>query len=171
LQASYIIFILQPYHVNFNKRITKSPKIFFFDTGLACSLLNIRSSEELGLSQFKGHMFECALIADLFKQFYNVGSRPPLYFWRDLNGRVEIDCLIDLGGKLTPVEVKSGQTPSESYFDSLTKWNEIADASPQNGYVVYGGEHKQKRSVGNLVGWQEAGQLIEKLHKKKGKKE
>lgn len=165
LQASYIIFLLQPYHVNFNKRVTKSPKLFFFDTGIACSLLNIRSPEELGLSQFKGHMFECALIADLFKQFYNVGVRPPLYFWRDLNGRVEIDCLIDLGGKLTPVEIKSGQTPSESYFDSLTKWNEIADASPKEGYVIYGGDQKQKRTKGNLVGWQQAGSFIATLQR------
>jgi predicted AAA+ superfamily ATPase len=163
LEASYIIFLLQPYYVNFNKRVTKSPKIFFFDTGLACSLLNIRSSNELGISQFKGHIFECAIIADLFKQFYNAGERPSLYFWRDLNGRVEVDCLIDFGGKLTPVEVKSGQTPNGSYFDSLTKWNEIANAEAENGYVIYGGLEKQKRSAGNLMGWKEAGHLIATL--------
>lgn len=169
LEASYIIFLLQPYHVNFNKRVIKAPKIFFFDTGLACSLLNIRSSKELGISQFKGHIFECAVIADLFKQCYNAGIKPPLYFWRDLNGRVEIDCLVDFGGQLTPVEIKSGQTPSVNYFDSLTKWNEIASAPAENGYVIYGGLERQKRSLGNLIGWQEAGKLIDKLHKKQVK--
>lgn len=172
LEASYILFLLQPYHVNFNKRITKSPKIYFFDTGIVCSLLNIRSSDELALSLFKGALFENFMIADLYKQYVHRGLRVPLYFWRDMNGRVEIDCLIDQGISLLPIEIKSGATPMASYFDSLRSWHEIATAvpaaqqakkTPRLGYVVYAGDMAQKRSQGNLIGWQEAGDLVAAL--------
>ena len=167
LQASYIIFLLNPYHVNFNKRVTKSPKLYFYDTGLACSLLDIRSSRELSLSSFKGHLFEGYIIADIFKQYYNVGVNAPLYFWRDMNGRIEIDCLINLGAQLIPIEIKSGETAVNNYFDSLTKWNEISDSDPSRGYVIYGGDHKQLRSKGTLIGWQFSGDLVATLEKKR----
>lgn len=165
LQASYIIFILQPYHENFNKRITKSPKLYFYDTGLACSLLNIRSSQELALSFFKRHLFECFIIADIFKQYYGSGTKAPVYFWRDMNGRVEIDCLLNQGIKLVPIEIKSGESINTNYFDSLSKWNEIAAADQTNGYVIYGGQEVQKRTKGNVIGWQKAGNLIATLEK------
>lgn len=167
LEASYIIFLLKPYHVNFNKRVTKSPKLFFYDTGLACSLLNIRSSNEVALSFLKGHLFENYIIADLFKQYFSIGTNAPLYFWRDMNGRIEIDCLIDLGIKLVPVEVKSGEATIKSYFSNLNKWNEIAKADPAQGYVVYGGEHEQHYETGNLIGWQISGSFVEKLERQR----
>lgn len=163
LQASYIIFLLHPYHVNFNKRITKSSKLFFFDTGIACSLLNMRSVQEFALSPFRGHLFENLIIADIFKQYYAQGTKAPIYFWRDMNGRIEIECLIDMGIKLIPIEIKAGSTPTSSYFDSLTKWNKIASADPQNGYIVYGGQERQLRSAGTLIGWQQAAHLVSSL--------
>jgi uncharacterized protein len=163
LQASYIVFLLQPYHANFNKRVTKTPKLFFYDTGLACSLLNIRSSQELALSSFKGHLFECCIVADIFKQYYSIGTTAPIYFWRDMNGRIEIDCLLNLGSSLVPIEIKSGEGISTNYFDSLSKWNEIAKTDPTKGYVIYAGEHIQRRTKGNLIGWQQSGNLIKKL--------
>lgn len=166
LSASYIIFLLTPYHGNFNKRVTKTPKIYFYDTGLACSLLKIRSSQELALSAFKGHMFECLMVADMFKQYFSLGSRAPLYFWRDLNGRIEVDCIVDLGVKLVPVEIKSGENIGSDYFDGITKWNELAKSDPEAGYIIYGGLHQQTRKAGNLVGWQAAGGLVNKIEKK-----
>lgn len=169
LQASYIVFLLQPYHVNFNKRLTKSPKLFFYDTGLACSLLNIRSSQELALSSFKGHLFESCIIADIFKQYYGLGAKAPVYFWRDLNGRIEIDCLINLGIKLVPIEIKSGEAISSNYFDSLSNWNEIAETDPADGYVIYGGNYVQHRDKGNVIGWQQSGKLIRKLEQNRHK--
>lgn len=108
LEASYIIFMLKPYYNNFNKRLTKSPKLYFYDTGLASALLGIRSAKELSSSHFRGPLFECIIIADFYKQYYNLGLEPSLYYWRDLNGRIEVDCLIDLGVKVVPVEIKSG---------------------------------------------------------------
>jgi predicted AAA+ superfamily ATPase len=163
LEASYIIFLLQPYHGSFNKRVTKTPKLYFYDTGLACSLLGIKEAAELDLSPFRGHLFECFIIADLFKQYFNKGTTAPLYFWRDRNGLIEIDCLIDRGGKLTPIEIKSGKTIVPDFFTALKKWNEIAQADPHHGYIIYGGDEEQKREKGNVVGWQTAKNLIQKI--------
>ena len=166
LQASYIIFLLNPYHQNFNKRVTKTPKLYFYDTGLACSLLDLKSSEQIALSPFRGHLFESLIISDLFKQYFSLGTKAPLYFWRDKNGYIEVDCLVNLGNKLIPLEIKSGQTIVPGFFNSLSKWNEIAHADPEDGSVIYGGDHVQKRSSGTIIGWQSSGDLISALEKK-----
>jgi uncharacterized protein len=160
LEASYIVFLLQPYHSNFNKRTTKTPKLYFYDTGLACSLLGIKQSEELTLSTFRGPLFENLIIADLFKQYFNRGTMPPLYYWRDQNGLIEVDCLIDNAGELTPIEIKAGETIVDDFFTSLKKWNVLADVHPEKGYVIYGGNEVQKRKNGNVVGWQKTGNII-----------
>ena len=165
LEASYIIFLLNPYHANFNKRVTKSQKIYFYDTGLVCSLLNIRSQEDLALSFFKGHLFENYIISDIFKQHFNVGLTPPVYFWRDKNGRVEVDCLIDFGSRLIPVEIKSGESFLQNYFSGLKKWNEIAKSDPSLGHVVYTGEHSQTRKEGKLVSWTSVRDFVDRLRK------
>ena len=168
LHANYIIFLLSPYYKNFNKRVIKSPKLFFYDTGLACSLLKIRSSEELALSSFRGNLFENCMIADIFKQYLNIGTTAPIYFWRDKNGTIEVDCLINLGADLVPVEVKSGGSVLKNYFYSLARWGNVANVDPAKGYVVYGGEHVQSRKEGTLIGWQAAGGLVDRLEEKKG---
>lgn len=165
LEASYIIFLLPPYFNNFNKRVTKSPKLYFSDTGIACSLLGIRSAKDLAVSPFRGPLFETLLISDFYKQYYNRGMRPPLYFWRDQNGRVEIDCLVDKGIGLVPIELKSGQTINTNFFDPLKNWAELSESDAANGYVVYGGEQSQSRSAGHVIGWEAAGQLIDKIEK------
>ena len=136
------------------------PKLYFYDTGLACSLLDLKSPEMLALSPFRGHLFESFIIADLFKQYFSLGTKAPLYFWRDKNGYIEIDCLINMGNKLVPIEIKSGQTVTQVFFDSITKWNNLAQSDPQNGYIIYGGTKTQKRSAANLIGWKSAGNLI-----------
>lgn len=163
LEASYIIFFLRPYFNNFGKRIIKTPKLYFYDTGIACSLLRLRSAKNLNLSPFKGPLFENFIIADFYKQYYNLALQPPLYFWRDLNGRYEVDCLADLGNFLIPIELKSGQTSTSHFFDGLRAWNEIAPASMHKGFVVYAGDLSQTRTVGKLIGWKSAGQLIKKI--------
>lgn len=163
LEASYIIFLLKPYFNNFGKRIIKTPKLYFYDTGIACSLLRLRSAKNLMLSPFKGPLFENFIIADFYKQYHNMALQPPLYFWRDMNGRFEVDCLVDHGDFLVPIELKSGQTSSSHFFDGLRAWTEIAKTTSSKGYVVYGGDTAQSRSVGNLIGWKAAGQLIKKI--------
>lgn len=163
LEASYILFRLQPHFNNYNKRITKTPKLYFYDTGLACSLLQINSPDTLTLNPFRGPLFENLIISDLYKQYFNKGQRPPLYFWRNNNGLIEVDCLADTGNTLVPIEIKAGETISGSFFSGITKFNELSGTNSEDNYIVYGGTSKQSRSGGHVIGWQEAASLVEKL--------
>lgn len=153
LEASYVIFLLQPYHNHFNKRITKSAKLYFYDTGLASYLLRIPSKEGIAFHALRGSLFECLIIADLYKQYCNVAQRSPLYFWRDQNGLLEVDCIIDQGIALTPIEIKSGETINSNYVKNLVAWSNLAQQDPAHGYVIYGGQTAQSRSTGNIIGW------------------
>lgn len=165
LEASYILFLLQPHFKNFNKRITKAPKVYFYDTGLACLLLGIESTKMLATHPLRGSIFENFIIADICKQYFNIGIRPPVYFWRDLNGRLEVDCIIESGTKLFPVEIKSGETISSDYFDGLKQWNELSKSNPENCYVIYGGDLSQVRTAGNLLSWSSVGSFVKKIRK------
>lgn len=160
LEASYIIFLLKPHYNNFNKRLTKTPKLYFYDTGLACSLLDIRSKKALALSPYRGHLFESLILSDFQKQYYNSGISPSTYFWRDQNGRIEVDCLIDHGGILTPIEIKSGETISGSFFVPIKQWCEIAQCPIDRAIIIYGGSHNQTWKVGKIISWQESLKLI-----------
>lgn len=163
LEASYILYLLVPYHKNFSKRAIKTPKLFFYDTGLACSLLGIKTIEDISLSPWKGHLFECLIISDFYKQFYNAGSQPTLYFWRDKNGYIEVDCVVERASRLFSIEIKSAETVRSDLFTSLEKWQELTQADATTSYLVYGGDLTQKRSQGNLVDWKNAGTLISKI--------
>ena len=160
LEASYIIFFLQPYSKNYSRRLTKSPKFYFYDSGLICALLGIESHTILAKHPLRGNIFENFIIADIYKQYLNQGRRPPLYFWRDLNGRLEVDCIIDEGGKIFPVEIKSSTTVASDFFHGINQWNIMAGVPPENSYVIYGGSLKQERSAGNIVGWKAAGTFV-----------
>lgn len=163
LEASYIIFLLRPHWTNFNKRMTKTPKLYFCDTGLACSLLEIDSAKSLLLNQYYGNLFENFIIADLYKQYYNQGLSPALYFWRDQNGAIEVDCVIEKNATLTPIEIKAGETYSSHYCNSLTKWNAIAKREMKDSYLVYGGNQSSVNDNCILVPWQKAGKLLAML--------
>lgn len=166
LESSYIIFLLPPYYKNFNKRVTKSPKLYFYDTGVVCSLLGVESTEVLAQHPFRGGIFESFIIADLCKQYFNMGKRPPIYYWRDLNDRLEVDCVIEEGLSLFPIEIKSGSTVASDYFSALEKWSELAQADPDKRYVIYNGDLVQERGKGHLMGWSSAGDLVEKIKKR-----
>ena len=163
LEASYILFRLQPHFTNFNKRITKTPKLYFYDTGLVGALLQINSQDTLSVSHFRGNLFENLMISDLYKQFYNQGKRPPLYFWRDKNGTLEVDCVVDKGTELIPIEIKASETILSTFFRTMIKWNELSHTDPHNNYLIYAGTEQQTRKHGHMVGWKAAGELIEKL--------
>jgi len=152
LEASYIMFSLQPHYRNFSKRLVKSPKIYFYDTGLACSLLGIKTSEQVDSHYLRGGLFESYMLSDLMKQFYNKKMEPPMYFWRDKMGH-EVDCIIQDGQDLTPVEIKAGKTVTQSYFTGLDYWNSISGSDPKSSYVIYAGDQLQKRSNGTVIGW------------------
>jgi uncharacterized protein len=156
LETSFILFRLQPWYTSFNKRIIKSSKLYFYDTGLASFLLGIRNENELDSHFSRGALFENLIIAELMKFCYNSGIRPRLFFWRDRAGN-EVDCIIESGSMLNPIEIKSGTTISSDwlkgirFFQNLTK-----NARPENSFIVYGGEENQKRTECNIVGWKDA---------------
>jgi len=152
LETSFIAFLLRPHHKNFNKRLVKMPKLYFFDTGLACSLLGIESKKQLQTHSLKGNIFESFILSEMLKNRYNKGSDSNIYFWRDKIGH-EIDCIIEKSNKLIPVEIKSGKTLTKDQFKNLMYWNKLSKGSAKNSYIVYGGALAQKRSCGNLVSW------------------
>lgn len=158
LETCYIVRLLQPYYKNFNKRIIKSPKLYFCDTGLVSSLLGINTVEALEASEMRGQLFENFVIIECLKYFYNSGKQPRMYFWRDSQGH-EIDCLFDVAGKTIPLEVKSSTIMSPRHFDTIKNWETITDQKDIPSYVVYGGN----QSFGNLVAWNEIKKIIDEL--------
>lgn len=152
LESSYILYRLQPYHRNFNKRLVKSPKLYFYDTGVACSLLGIRDANQVALHYLKGALFENLIINEFIKRNVHCGDNRQPYYWQDNHGK-EIDCLLVAGERVTPVEIKAGRTLSTSYFDNLRYWRPLAGLPEDQGYVVYGGEQSLQTSGGALVSW------------------
>lgn len=150
LAASYIVFLLRPHSRNFNKRLIKTPKLYFYDTGLLCYLLNIRSVKNLYLHSQRGHIFETYIISELVKSSYNQGIEPPFYFWRDSQGH-EVDLLIEDGETLYPIEIKSGQTVSGSMFEGLEYWQQLNGGD--DGMLIYGGNESYKRNGFHVRGW------------------
>jgi len=152
LEASYIIFFLQPYYKNFNKRIIKSPKLYFYDTGLACSLLGINSADQVKTYHSKGALFENLIITELIKNRLHHGVNPRFYFWQNKT-KQEIDLIIDKPEGPVPIEIKSGMTMNDSYFTNLKYWQKITDEKSENLNVIYGGNTDLKTSKGNYISW------------------
>lgn len=121
LEASFIIYFLQPYYANFNKRIIKSPKLYFYDTGLVCALLGINSENQVRTYHLKGALFENLIITDLVKSQLHKGVNPRFYFWQNKTNQ-EIDLIIDNPQDPVPFEIKSGMTMNENYFINLKYW-------------------------------------------------
>lgn len=143
LEASFIAFRLYPYHENYNKRIVKMPKLYFYDTGLASALMGIEDVSQLTIHPLRGGLFENLVIVDFLKRLYNNGKQNNLYFWRDNIGN-EVDLLIKKGANRYPVEIKSAQTISDEFFKGIRYWNKLTNT--EGGYLVYAGDMLQKRS-------------------------
>lgn len=159
LQASYIVYLLPPFFKNFNKRLTKTPKLYFYDTGLACNLLRISDPNILIQHPFKGALFENFIVTELLKNRFNQGQRSNLYFWRESSGN-EIDVLIDEGLRQIPIEIKSGQTIHSDWLKGLKYWQTLTKQTNENAYVIYGGDEVQNRSEGIVIqSWKEISKL------------
>jgi len=154
LEASYIVHLLPPHHQNFSKRLVKTPKLYFLDTGLATWLLGIQNSEQLATHVQRGALFESWVISELLKARYNAGETSNLYFWRDRSGH-EVDLLIDHGTHLSPLEIKSGQTINKDYFKGLEFWKKLAGETAGKAWLVYGGDSRQIRSGVSVLPWYE----------------
>ena len=152
LEASFIIHRIRPFYNNYNKRLVKSPKIYFTDTGLVCNLLGIRKKEELDYHFLKGNIFETFIINEVVKANYNVGEKFELYYWRDSHKK-EIDLIIDHGLEKNGIEIKSSGTINEKYFDGLKYWSELTKIERRKMYLIYGGEENLIRNDMNVVSW------------------
>lgn len=148
LESSFIIYLLRPHYKNFNKTLIKRPKVYFYDTGLVCSLLGISKPEQVSLHPLRGALFESLVVTELVKQRTNAGKPVNLYYWRDKTGH-EVDVVIDNGLTLIPVEIKAGKTVNSEFFGSITYWNKLSGA--EGGYIAYAGNQIEERSNGITV--------------------
>jgi hypothetical protein len=152
LQASYVIFLLRPHHRNFGKRLVKSPKLYFCDTGLAAALMNIQGVTHMAIHPTRPALFENLIVIEYLKRRYNAGLASNLFFWRDNIGH-EVDLLLDEGETLRPIEVKSGQTIDSEHFAGLRTWQRYAGAAAGPAALVYAGADEYTRSGVQVVPW------------------
>lgn len=157
LEASYLVFLMHPHHKNFGKRLVKTPKLYFYDTGLAAWLLGIEDGKHLSIHAMRGELFESFVVSEMLKSRFNRGLPSNLFFWRDNTGN-EVDVLIEKGAQLTAVDIKSGRTVTEDYFTSLVKWKRISGQSGKQ-YLVYGGNEHYTRSNVRLIPWNRVSDL------------
>lgn len=154
LEASFVAFRLQPYFKNFSKRIIKSPKLYFYDTGLLCRLLDIRSSTELMTHSSRGAIFENWCVVETIKTFLNRGENPPVYFWNDQS--IEVDLLIQKNASnLLACECKSSKTPLSDFLKSPMKLKSYSSDMEITPCAIFGGDESQIRSTGTIHSWRE----------------
>lgn len=160
LEASYLVFLLRPHHRNFGKRLIKTPKLYFLDTGIAAHLLGIATPDQLDAHPLRGHLFENMVVAEYWKAAMNVGRTDALYFWRDSTGN-EVDLLIEDGMRLIPVEIKSGATLNGDFLRGLDRFAEVAGEESHDPALIYGGAGGMTWHGVRVMGWKEAGGVYE----------
>lgn len=153
LEASYVLFRLPPYHQNFNKRLTKSSKLYFYDVGLACYLLDLEEPKQIFRDPLKGALFENLIVTEFLKQDCNQGRQANLSFYRDSNGN-EVDLIVKKEGKIIPTEIKSAQTVDPQFFTGLKKFAALAKNKVLYSQLIYGGQEKQNRTELRVLGYQ-----------------
>lgn len=151
LESSYIIFLLQPYYENFSKRVVKTPKLYFYDTGLASFLLGIRGVEDIDPT-LGGALFENLIVAEYFKLNHHRYALRDYWFWRDAVGH-EVDLLSKQGRAFSITEIKSTQTVLPQYFKGLDDFSDLAGDAVIQRTLVYGGRDRQSRSRYEVRGW------------------
>lgn len=156
LEASFVVSLLRPYHRNFNKRLVKSPKLYFLDTGLLCYLLRIADPSDLVNHAARGAVFETWVVSETMKNYLNRGVEPAWHFWRDAGGH-EIDLLLGEDDHPLAIEIKSGQTVAGDFFANLEYWRALTGRSNAPAAIVYGGGDSYKRNGAAVVSWKDWG--------------
>lgn len=156
LQASHLVALLPPYHRNFGKRLVKTPKLYFLDSGLLCHLLRITAPDDLLHHAQRGAVFETWVVAETLKHRFNRALAADLYFWRDNHG-LEVDLVVEHGGKLQPVECKSGTTYSADWTGPVRRWCQAAGPDAAQPLLVYGGDHSHLRPDHQVLSWHDLG--------------
>jgi len=158
LETSYIIFHLKPYYNNFNKRLIKASKIYFYDTGLACSLLGIKDLQQIGTHYLRGNLFENLIIAEIKKKFFNHAVPDSIYFWRDSSGN-EIDLIIENANKLQIIEIKSSSTIHTDFLKNIRLFKKLAGDLVTKSYIVYAGNEKKDYDNSSFISWSDINEL------------
>ncbi len=162
LEASHIAFRLPAHHRNYRKRLVKTPKLYFRDTGLVCRLLGIEHPGQLATHPLRGAVFENWIVNELMKSRFNRLLRSNLYFWRNNTG-MEVDVLAERSGKLTPIEIKSGATIGSDWTTGLNRWLELAGREAIEPTLVYGGDRSWREQSIEIVPWQMIDSLARRL--------
>ena len=154
LETSFIVFRLPPFHSNLRKRLVKMPKLHFYDTGLVCWLLGIRTPEQLRSHPLRGPIFETWVVSEVKKHRSNGGKTGGLSFYRDRNG-AEGDLIIESPSRITLIDAKSTATASSSLFSGVRRVRQHLTELPRpcNTIIFYGGDQLQQRTDGNIVPW------------------
>ena len=156
LEASYVVYLLQPYHQNFGKRLVKMPKLYFLDTGLLCHLLRIDSPQTLATHALRGPIFESWVVSETLKHRFNQALPADIYFWRDNHG-VEVDLVFEHAGKLHAVEIKSGATFATDWVKACQRWQRYAGAVAADPVLVYGGQESYTVQGVQVRAWHRLG--------------
>jgi predicted AAA+ superfamily ATPase len=163
LETSYIIHRLPAWYLNIRKQVVKTPKLHFFDSGLACYLLGIREPEQLRLHPLRGAIFESWAVSEIFKTLAHSGIQPGLFHYREARG-LEIDLIIEQGERLDVVEIKSGATVTAAFFKNLERFadrlKEGSRTRQVQSHIVYGGNESQKRSFTQVLSWRDIKRLV-----------
>ena len=154
LEESYIAFTISPYFNNFNKRLVKAPKLYFCDTGLACSLLGLTSAKDVYLSPFRGALFENFILLEHLKRARAKGLNDQVWFWHETQSN-EVDFIYGAEHNLSIVEVKSGETFDLNWFNSMQVFSSLAKVSDKNKTIVYAGNESYSTSKGEIVSWRD----------------
>lgn len=160
LESSFIIFLLQPYHRNFNKRIIKAPKLYFYDTGIVSSLLRI-SLSQLHTHYLYGALFENLVISEIMKNQVHGGKFPSIYYWRESNGN-EIDCVIEKSAdEIILLEIKAGQTYNSDYIKNLKRFPVCEFHGITKKCLIYSGKETSFMSGVQIFAWEKFASLLE----------
>ncbi|MBI5661312.1 MULTISPECIES: ATP-binding protein [Ignavibacterium] len=160
LETSYIIFLLKPYHNNFNKRIIKAPKLYFYDTGIVCSLLRINDEEALRNYYLYGALFENFVIAEIAKQFYHSGRQPLMYYYKESNGK-EIDCIIEQSSnKIIALEIKGGESFTKDYIKNFSGLFDEKLPIQIIKYLIFPGAKKTMINDITLLNWTDIPEIL-----------
>lgn len=151
LEVSYVIYLLPPYHANIGKRLTKSPKLYFHDTGLASWLMGINTVEQLDVHPLRGALFENLVVSEMMKRKYNQGEQPQLYFYRDQRQH-EIDLIDEMqDGTLRAYEIKAGKTFRPDYFTQLAYLRSVLGDNLLSTQVLYDGDQENPQNVDGIL--------------------
>jgi predicted AAA+ superfamily ATPase len=159
LQASYIVKLVYPYYKNLNKRIVKTPKLYFLDVGLACYLLNINDAQQIQSHPLRGALFETLIVSDIIKEHFHQSKPDNVYFLRDQQGN-EVDLVLERGNELDLLEIKSSQTIASDFFKGIDYYAKLYQGISHR-YIIYGGNESRVQQNTRILGWKNIAEFFQ----------